>query len=478
MRASSFVTLAELPSADAATWQPEVQRDASASRARFAPRAARLPDSGFRPRGYRPLRLLIGVTGLLIAWRIAPVIAGVETIGGGSSVSLGLGDSLPLSLAISLAISAYAALTASRLLASAASSILQWGWPRVERLAVVASDVPPEFAENFGSDGGQLAGVIVPPNGRSSVGVGSGQRGSAPISPGGSSSGFASGRTVLGDTDQLAAIVNRCRIDRLIFLDEGLERSVVHDGLEVARRMGIRAAFSLAPLADTSQMQLSEYCGRPVLEIRPSAFAQPRDVVKRVFDIVAGSALLLLSSPLLILLAVMVKLSGPGPVLHNGLRVGKGGRYFTLYKFRSMYNESGGRSAVESRNEKKGHLFKIQNDPRITPVGAFLRRYSLDELPQLFNVLAGHMSLVGPRPLPAEDLEPDGQSREFRTWARERSDVLPGITGLWQVSGRSSLPFEDMVELDLDYIRRWSFALDLRVLLETPRAVLSGRGAY
>ena len=98
----------------------------------------------------------------------------------------------------------------------------------------------------------------------------------------------------------------------------------------------------------------------------------------------------------------------------------------------------------------------------------------MDELPQPFNVLAGHMSLVGPRPLPAEDLEPDGQSREFRTWARERSDVLPGITGLWQVSGRSSLPFEDMVELDLDYIRRWSFALDLRVLLETPRAVLSG----
>ena len=286
------------------------------------------------------------------------------------------------------------------------------------------------------------------------------------------------GDAVLGDTDQLAAIINRCGIDRLIFMDEGLEPSLVHDALAVARRMGIRAAFPLAPFTEESHVQLREYCGRQVLEIRPSAFSRPRDVIKRIVDIAAGSALFLLLSPFLIFLALMVKLSSAGPVLHSGLRVGKGGRYFTLYKFRSMYDESGGRTAVESQNEKNGHLFKIRNDPRVTPVGAFLRRYSLDEFPQLLNVLAGQMSLVGPRPLPAEDLEPDGQSREFRTWARERSDVLPGITGLWQVSGRSSLPFEDMVELDLEYIQRWSLALDLKVLLDTPRAVLFGRGAY
>ena len=210
----------------------------------------------------------------------------------------------------------------------------------------------------------------------------------------------------------------------------------------------------------------------------PTAFARPQELIKRLFDITAGGALLLLLSPVLILVALMVKLSSPGPVLHSGLRVGKGGRHFALYKFRSMYDESGGRSAVESLNEKNGHLFKIRNDPRVTPLGAFLRRYSLDEFPQLFNVLAGHMSLVGPRPLPAEDLEPDGQSQEHETWARERSEVPPGITGLWQVSGRSSLPFEDMVELDLEYIRRWSLVFDFKILLETPRAVLSGRGAY
>ncbi len=451
MRVSPLTPLVELASADRASWRP------SAGGPRLAFRADRLPAASLR--GYRPLRFVLGVSGILVAWRIAPLIAGVEAIGESSSLVYGIGGGLPLSLAISFTLLAYLALTVSHLLASAIGSILERGWPRVERVAVVARNgMTAGFAEEFGSNGGRLAGVIVPPDGRSSVG--------------------RFGRTVLGDTNQLAAIINRCAIDRLIFYDEGLERSLVHDGLAVARRMGIRAAFALTPLAGESQVQVSECCGRRVLEIRPDTFACPREVVKRIFDIAAGSALLLLLSPLLILLALMVKLSSPGPVLHSGPRVGKGGRYFTLYKFRSMHDESGGRSAVESQNEKNGHLFKIRNDPRVTPVGAFLRRYSMDELPQLFNVLAGHMSLVGPRPLPAEDLEPDGQSREFRTWARERSEVLPGITGLWQVRGRSSLPFEDMVELDLDYIRRWSLGFDLKILLETPRAVLSGRGAY
>jgi len=479
----------ELPPADAATWQPRARQDGPAREPRLASRATRRPVEASCPRGYRPLRFMLGVAGLLVAWKIAPLIAAVEVIGEGSSLSPGAGSSLPLSVAISFTLLAYGALTASRLLASTAGSILQRGWPRVERVAVVArTGVAPDIAEELGSSGGHFAGVIVPPNSRGSVGSCRGQLGLARSSSRRRNSVRVSGRTVLedtglgdtvlGDTDQLAAIINRCGIDRLIFMDEGLAPSLVHDGLAVARRMGIRAAFALAPLTGESHVQLREYCGRRVLEIRPSAFSRPRDVIKRILDIAAGSALLLLLSPFLIVLALIVKLSSPGPVLHSGLRVGKGGRYFTLYKFRSMYDESGGRSAVESRNEKKGHLFKIRNDPRITPVGAFLRRYSLDEFPQLLNVLAGHMSLVGPRPLPAEDLEPDGQSREFRTWARERSDVLPGITGLWQVSGRSSLPFEDMVELDLEYIQRWSLALDLKVLFETPRAVLSGRGAY
>jgi lipopolysaccharide/colanic/teichoic acid biosynthesis glycosyltransferase len=123
-------------------------------------------------------------------------------------------------------------------------------------------------------------------------------------------------------------------------------------------------------------------------------------------------------------------------------------------------------------------LFKIRRDPRVTPLGRILRRFSLDELPQLGNVLMGDMSLVGPRPLPAEDLDPDGMSRDFASWARDRAHVPPGITGLWQVRGRSDVPFQQMMELDIEYIRTWSLRRDLAILLETPLVVLTGRGAY
>jgi lipopolysaccharide/colanic/teichoic acid biosynthesis glycosyltransferase len=136
------------------------------------------------------------------------------------------------------------------------------------------------------------------------------------------------------------------------------------------------------------------------------------------------------------------------------------------------------RDEVMAANEKKGHLFKMKRDPRITPVGRFIRRYSLDELPQLINVIRGDMSLVGPRPLPAEDLTGDGNSVGFQQWAEQRARVLPGITGLWQVKGRSDLDFEDMVRLDVEYVRNWSFWQDVKILLATPKAVLSGRGAY
>jgi lipopolysaccharide/colanic/teichoic acid biosynthesis glycosyltransferase len=135
-------------------------------------------------------------------------------------------------------------------------------------------------------------------------------------------------------------------------------------------------------------------------------------------------------------------------------------------------------AALAALNEKRCHIFKIRNDPRVTPVGRFLRRYSLDELPQLFNVLRGDMSLVGPRPLPANDLDPGGQSHEFAIWAEQRSRVLPGITGLWQVEGRSSLSFEQMVVLDLEYIRSWSLLLDLKLLARTPKVIVTGKGAF
>jgi lipopolysaccharide/colanic/teichoic acid biosynthesis glycosyltransferase len=146
-------------------------------------------------------------------------------------------------------------------------------------------------------------------------------------------------------------------------------------------------------------------------------------------------------------------------------------------KFRSMYTAMD-REQVAHANEKQGHIFKIKDDPRVTRIGGVIRRYSLDELPQLINVLRGEMSLVGPRPLPAGDLGPDGMSVEFADWSEGRSLVYPGITGLWQVNGRSELPFEEMVRFDLQYIREWSLLLDIKIILATPGLVVKGVGAY
>lgn len=207
---------------------------------------------------------------------------------------------------------------------------------------------------------------------------------------------------------------------------------------------------------------------------------------KRAIDVVLSLVALIGLSPLLLLIALLVKLTSKGPVLFRQERVGRCGVPFTFLKFRSMYvnNDSSihreyvaklisGESKVGQANSPKPVTYKIVNDPRITPLGNFLRKSSLDELPQLINVLKGDMSLVGPRPpLPYE-------FERYRTWHKRRViEVKPGITGLWQVMGRSRTTFDEMVRLDLRYVRSWSLGLDFRILLETPRAVLSGEGAY
>jgi len=195
---------------------------------------------------------------------------------------------------------------------------------------------------------------------------------------------------------------------------------------------------------------------------------------KRVFDVVGSTVLLLALSPLLLLIALLIKLESPGKVLFKQTRVGKWGRTFGMYKFRSMHQDAEHRkAALESQNEMAGGiLFKLRHDPRITRVGRFTRRHSLDELPQLLNVLRGDMSLVGPRPaVPAE-------VSMYTITDRQRLDAVPGITCLWQVSGRSELPFEKQVELDIAYINMQSLWLDIKLLLRTVPAVLSGRGAY
>jgi lipopolysaccharide/colanic/teichoic acid biosynthesis glycosyltransferase len=203
-------------------------------------------------------------------------------------------------------------------------------------------------------------------------------------------------------------------------------------------------------------------------------------IAKRVIDLSGSLFMILVGTPVLLMVALAVKLTSRGPVLFRQTRIGHNGRPFTFLKFRSMYHGNDSTThqqfvarLIDGSLEPGTKEFKIKADPRVTPVGRFLRRTSLDELPQLFNVVAGHMSLVGPRPpLPYE-------SERYQAWHRRRLiDAKPGITGLWQVAGRSRVGFDDMVRLDLRYARAWSLWLDLKILLETPRAVISGNGAH
>jgi exopolysaccharide biosynthesis polyprenyl glycosylphosphotransferase len=211
----------------------------------------------------------------------------------------------------------------------------------------------------------------------------------------------------------------------------------------------------------------------PLFELRPPAFVGLDWVVKRGFDLVVSALVLLVGLPVWLAIAAAVKLTSRGPVLYRDRRVGLGEREFGMLKFRTMYADAAGRQAeLEASNEADGPLFKMREDPRVTGVGAFLRRFSLDEVPQLWNVLRGEMSLVGPRPLPLRDY------RQLERWHRKRYLVLPGITGLWQISGRSNLGFDDLVRLDFFYLENWSIWLDISILGKTIPAVLTSRGAY
>jgi exopolysaccharide biosynthesis polyprenyl glycosylphosphotransferase len=199
-------------------------------------------------------------------------------------------------------------------------------------------------------------------------------------------------------------------------------------------------------------------------------------VIKRALDFSISFVLLVFLSPLLLITALLIKLTSPGPVFFVQKRVGFNKRTFTIFKFRTMVIDAEKRLRdIEHLNEVSGPVFKIKNDPRLTPIGKFLRKTSIDELPQLFNVLTGDMSLVGPRPLQLRDYELFTEAGE--DWQRCRFSVQPGITCLWQVNGRSSLPFHQWMELDLEYVRNWSLWLDLQILAKTIPAVFRGSGA-
>ncbi|QFY12824.1 exopolysaccharide biosynthesis polyprenyl glycosylphosphotransferase [Nonomuraea phyllanthi] len=211
--------------------------------------------------------------------------------------------------------------------------------------------------------------------------------------------------------------------------------------------------------------------GLPLLHVEHPELAGARQLVKNVFDRLVAVALLVLLAPVLAGLAVAVRATSPGPALFRQTRVGRDGKLFTILKFRTMRRGSE-RQKITLVSDREGVLFKIRNDPRVTPLGTLMRRHSLDELPQLLNVLLGHMSLVGPRPPLPDEVARYGDD------VRRRLLVRPGLTGLWQVSGRSDLSWEESVRLDLRYVENWSLTLDLQILWKTWSAVARGQGAY
>ncbi|WP_218080095.1 sugar transferase [Anthocerotibacter panamensis] len=239
----------------------------------------------------------------------------------------------------------------------------------------------------------------------------------------------------------------------------GIRLRVLPMGLELPRR---RAEVKMLGSLPTIQFALPSIIGSDFW-------------LKRGFDLVVASLILLVLGPLYCAIALWIKRDSPGPVFYRQTRIGLKGQPFKVWKFRTMVCDAEAlQKELEASNEMKdGVLFKMKEDPRITGIGKFLRRYSLDELPQVFNVLAGEMSLVGPRPFPMRDVE------RFSTHHFIRQEVLPGITGLWQVSGRSDIvDFEDVVRLDVAYIQNWSLALDFEILLQTIKVVLAKQGAY
>jgi len=291
----------------------------------------------------------------------------------------------------------------------------------------------------------------------------------------------------LGHVEELPEIVRRFRIEQVFITDPKMNPDVLFETILRCWRVS-RVAFSLVPdllRCLPRKTELEQVGTLPMIRLFQDPLRGPSRYLKRAFDVTLSLLALILLSPVLLLIAALIKLDSRGPVLFRQERVGMDGRLFTLYKFRTMRADAEEqphrelmahliRGALQVTGPRTGQELssplygKVPNDRRITRLGRWLRRWSLDELPQLFNVLKGEMSLVGPRPPIPYEVE------HYSNWHRKRLDVKPGITGLWQVSGRNRLPFERMVELDLYYIEHWSLWLDVKILLKTIPAILRG----
>ena len=284
----------------------------------------------------------------------------------------------------------------------------------------------------------------------------------------------SSNLTYLGSIDALAQIIAAERIDEAIFAlpPQEHERMTRLASSLLSQPVMLHMLPSLIDLA-FARTPVTMVGGIPLISLRESAFTPTQGLLKRIFDIGASLLLLSLLIPLLIMIAILIKLESPGPIFFLQERIGEYGRRFKMIKFRSMYQDAEQRRHEVVQRDTQGRLIhKLAEDPRITPLGRRLRRTSLDELPQLLNVLRGEMSLVGPRP------EMPSITEEYAPWQWQRFRVPPGMTGWWQINGRSERPMHLHTEDDLYYIQNYSFWLDLQILLKTVEVVIRGKGAY
>ncbi len=281
------------------------------------------------------------------------------------------------------------------------------------------------------------------------------------------------GYKVIGSLDDIEAIIENRVIDDVVFV---VPRAWLNSIEDIIFKLEI-AGISVVIAVDHFDVTLAKakhiyFNGFNMIQLDSAPDRVGELVIKRIIDVIISATALVVLSPLFLITAVMIKLTSDGPVFFVQKRCGLNKRVFNLYKFRTMYeNAEDMKDELRDANEMRGPVFKIENDPRLTKVGKFLRRWSIDELPQLWNVLIGDMSLVGPRPLPVDE-------NDYYPWQRRRLSVKPGITCLWQVSGRNEITdFDEWVKLDLAYIDNWSIWLDMKILFLTIPAIISGKGA-
>ncbi len=282
------------------------------------------------------------------------------------------------------------------------------------------------------------------------------------------------GIKVVGKLEDISGILHKFSIDEAVFVVPRSRLNYIEKAIKTCETEGIKATIAV-DLFDMklARSHLTELDGIPLVTFETTIAEEWQLFTKRAIDLIVSTSALIALSPIFILTAILIKITSPGPIMYRQERVGLNGRKFLIYKFRTMYKGAHKRlSEIAALNEMEGPIFKIKNDPRITPVGRVLRKFSIDELPQFFNVFMGYMSLVGPRPpLPNE-------VRQYEPWQRRRLSMRPGLTCLWQVSGRNKVDFNEWMELDLKYLDNWSIGLDFKILIKTIPVVLFGVGAY